>query len=330
MSKEKNILFVVHALKAGGVETVLNALADEFVDLGHNVMIVSLSKDDSEQARAENIKSKNIKLYQCRIDPSNKLQFLLSPIFLIPFFIKHRKFDLIIIPGIVNAIAVIPLIKAMLIKAKIVVNAHTAFSAYYKNAGQFKRCILKLGGWILPLADVVGNDSIGAAEDLSKHYKLKSVKAIYNPAAKKLDLAFEQKREHAPHPWLQSNDFRVFVSCGRFVESKNYAHMIRVFARLVATDFKNRLILVGTGPEEKALKRLTSDLRLSEFISFEGYVDDPKLYFYHANYFWLSSKFEGFSMVLGEALAMGTPCRLAKNFSELPDKIKPILPKKAK
>ncbi len=309
MNKSKHILFIVHALKAGGIETVLSTLSRYFSKSGYEVTIISLSKNDDEQSRIETIKNHGIHLHQCPVSQGNPLQFLLAPLCLIPFFIKNRKFDLIIIPGIVNAIAVIPIIKSMLVlKPKIIVNAHTAFSAYYKTTGKFKRAILWLGHGVLRLADYVANDSSGAAKDLQDHYGLREVIAFYNPIASEEDLSYTPPAKDAPHPWLKDTTITTFVSCGRLVESKNFGHMIRVFAKLYEDDKTLRLLLIGHGPEEEALKTLSNELGLSSVISFEGFVDSPKDYFYHADYFWLSSKFEGFSVVLGEALSMGTPC----------------------
>jgi len=160
----------------------------------------------------------------------------------------------------------------------------------------------------LPWADIVGNDSQGAAEDLAEHYALDRVDVFHNPVATIDDLNYDEIKAHAPHDWLQDNAFCVFVSCGRLVAMKNYAHMIRVFAQLVGSDPALRLIIIGNGPEKHNLETLVDRFGISDFVSFEGFVDDPKRYFYHADYFWLSSKFEGFSVVLGEALAMGIPC----------------------
>ena len=298
----------MHALKAGGVETVMNRLSRFMAGSGHNVHILTLSKDDHDLERAKTIRDHGITLHQLNIKHTNPLRYAVIPLILIYFFMRNRDFDRIIIPGIVNAIMCIPFIKLLFIKSRIIVNAHTAFSAYYETTGKAKRLFFALGRWILPLADVTGNDSQGAADDLADHFKLDKVHALYNPVATDDDLAFKAEKNDAPHIWLKDDALTTFVTCGRLVEMKNNAHMIRVFSRMVASNYKLRLILIGTGPQQAALEKLTDELNIKDFVSFEGFVDDPKLYFYHADYFWLSSKFEGFSMVLGEALAMGIPC----------------------
>ena len=308
MADKQNILFIVHALKSGGVETVLNRLSRHMAEQGHGVTIVSLSKDRQDDGRASAIRDHGIKLVQCPVADTNPLRWIVVPFFLCCFFVRHREFERIIIPGVVNAIIAIPVIRVLSIKAKIIVNAHTAFSAYYQTAGRCKRLFLALGKWILPWADIVGNDSQGAAEDLAEHYALDRVDVFHNPVATIDDLNYDEIKAHAPHDWLQDNAFCVFVSCGRLVAMKNYAHMIRVFAQLVGSDPALRLIIIGNGPEKHNLETLVDRFGISDFVSFEGFVDDPKRYFYHADYFWLSSKFEGFSVVLGEALAMGIPC----------------------
>lgn len=72
------------------------------------------------------------------------------------------------------------------------------------------------------------------------------------------------------------------------------------------------LTLVGSGSEEVELRRLSSDLGLDDLVTFAGYCPDPAAYFRSADCFVLSSRWEGFGVVLVEALHFGLPL-LASN-----------------
>ena len=67
------------------------------------------------------------------------------------------------------------------------------------------------------------------------------------------------------------------------------------------------LTLVGTGPDEAALRRQSSDLGLDDIVTFAGYTSDPAVHFRAADCFVLPSRWEGFGVVLIEALHFGLP-----------------------
>lgn len=67
------------------------------------------------------------------------------------------------------------------------------------------------------------------------------------------------------------------------------------------------LYLLGSGPEEQALRRQAERAGIADRVHFAGFVDNPYPYFAHADLFVLSSRFEPFSNAVAEALACGTP-----------------------
>ncbi|MEE2712811.1 MAG: glycosyltransferase, partial [Planctomycetota bacterium] len=81
---------------------------------------------------------------------------------------------------------------------------------------------------------------------------------------------------------------------------------IRAFAKVRASR-PARLIILGEGPQEKMLRALAEDLNVSDHIAFPGFVHNPFAYMARAQTFVLSSAWEGFGMVLVEAMACGCP-----------------------
>ena len=67
------------------------------------------------------------------------------------------------------------------------------------------------------------------------------------------------------------------------------------------------LTLVGSGPEEDSLRRLSRELGLDDIVNFGGYTSDPARHFRSADCFVLPSRWEGFGVVLIEALQFGLP-----------------------
>jgi glycosyltransferase involved in cell wall biosynthesis len=67
------------------------------------------------------------------------------------------------------------------------------------------------------------------------------------------------------------------------------------------------LTLVGSGPQEDRLRQLSRQLGLDDIVTFAGYTSDPASHFRSADCFVLPSRWEGFGVVLVEALQFGLP-----------------------
>lgn len=67
------------------------------------------------------------------------------------------------------------------------------------------------------------------------------------------------------------------------------------------------LFIVGTGEDEKRLKKITVEYNISDHVTFFGYQKETELYYLAADLFILASTYEGFGHVFLEALASSTP-----------------------
>ena len=75
----------------------------------------------------------------------------------------------------------------------------------------------------------------------------------------------------------------------------------------------SRLLLIGQGVEEKAIKNKVKKLNLEQNVIFTGVRDDVDELFQAMNVFVLPSRFEGLGIVLVEAQAAGLPCVTSKD-----------------
>lgn len=98
---------------------------------------------------------------------------------------------------------------------------------------------------------------------------------------------------------------RVLLSVGWLITRKRHDLAIRALASLPDCT----LLIVGTGPEEGALRALTSSLGLNERVRFVGHVPQAELYRYYGavDALLLCSEREGWANVLLESMACGTP-----------------------
>jgi N-acetylgalactosamine-N,N'-diacetylbacillosaminyl-diphospho-undecaprenol 4-alpha-N-acetylgalactosaminyltransferase len=150
----------------------------------------------------------------------------------------------------------------------------------------------------LPNVKKIITCSFGIEKKLRCNYNLKNTKTIYNP----LNLDYIAKELLAPKPF----EFDYILAIGRLNRQKGFDILIRSFAK---SDLKNRikLVILGEGEERKNLEELIAELKLKNQVLLFGKVDNPFIYMKYAKFFILSSRYEGFVMVLLEALACDTP-----------------------
>lgn len=126
------------------------------------------------------------------------------------------------------------------------------------------------------------------------------VHTIYNPL-------LDQPAPGAVDPAHASFFARpVIVNAGRMVAQKDQAALIRAFhAAGLAT--RATLLILGEGPLRGALTAQVAALGLEDSVAMPGFVGDVRPYMARAAGFVLSSRNEGFGLVLAEALASGCP-----------------------
>ena len=98
-----------------------------------------------------------------------------------------------------------------------------------------------------------------------------------------------------------------FLTVGRLSRQKGQDLLLRALAEARAELPPVRLTLVGSGPDEADLRRLAGELGVADQVEFAGYATDPSVHFRAADCFVLPSRWEGFGVVLVEALAFGLP-----------------------
>lgn len=137
-------------------------------------------------------------------------------------------------------------------------------------------------------------------------------RAIEIPNGVDMALAQEGVRAPAPHPWLESGP-PVILGIGRLHPQKNFDALIRG-AAAARRERRLRLIILGGGKEEER-QRLTALAQaegLGDDFLLAGETDNVFAWLSRAGVFALTSRWEGSSMALLEALAAGAPVAAAR------------------
>src|SRR3989344_3130494 len=188
--------------------------------------------------------------------------------------------------------------------ARLHVQIHTDFlSPHFARLSLVNRCRALLARFVLSRADRVRVVSERIAQSLqTKNYTLKT-----NPTALPIFVDISAIRAATPSPDLV-NHFSKFKTrllvVSRLEPEKNVALTVVSFARSAP---KNAcLIIVGDGRERGKLERLAQNEGVMGRVFFEG-KQDAANYYALADLVLVPSRYEGYGLVIIEALAAGKP-----------------------
>ena len=100
-------------------------------------------------------------------------------------------------------------------------------------------------------------------------------------------------------PWI--------ASMGRLSYAKGFDVLLAAFARIAASFPEWQLLIMGDGPLRVQLHRQARELIANDRIIFAGALAEPFALLQQAKFFVMASRYEGFPMAHGEALACGLP-----------------------
>ncbi len=125
-----------------------------------------------------------------------------------------------------------------------------------------------------------------------------------------VDLAAAGTAAKAPvaHPFFAAGAPPVILGIGRLSRQKNFESLIRAFAIVLAAR-PARLLILGSGSDrrKRRLRALAERLGVGNHVDLPGFVPNPATFLSRAAIFALSSRWEGASNVLLEAMACGCP-----------------------
>lgn len=98
---------------------------------------------------------------------------------------------------------------------------------------------------------------------------------------------------------------KVVGAAGRLDDQKNFSSLIRAIALLDRSDLM--FIIAGDGLKKNELKKMINDNDLQNYVSMIGFVKDMKSFYRSIDAFICTSTYEGFGLVIAEAIASGKP-----------------------
>ncbi len=187
------------------------------------------------------------------------------------------------------------------------VQVHTdVVSPYFKKTSLLNRFRTTLAHIVIPHVNGVRTVSEKIKTSLQSTFSFRapvSVLPVFVDQSR-----FSHRKED--HEFLRSKypGFELFIILvGRLEFEKNISFALDLFKEIADQYPKLALVVIGDGSERMALQRKASSLGIGERVKFEGWVDNPSVYFQGADIFLHTSFYEGYGMTLLEARIAGLP-----------------------
>ncbi|WAI88442.1 GalNAc-alpha-(1-_4)-GalNAc-alpha-(1-_3)-diNAcBac-PP-undecaprenol alpha-1,4-N-acetyl-D-galactosaminyltransferase [Psychrobacter sp. SC65A.3] len=283
----KSICFLIGDFNnSGGTERVTALISNELVRYGYEVNILSIFNgydpffEISDAVKIHSLYSKEV---------SFKINFL-KTIIKTRAFLKAEKIDTLIVVDSISCIFTIPAVFNL--NTKHICWEHFNFN---DNNGVKIRDISRLLS--ARYCDYVVTLTTKDTELWRKGLKKinAKIKSIPNPSS-------YENIKHEP-----SLDFKVALAVGRLTYVKGFDMLINAWAIFCQDNSEWKLRIVGSGEEERSLKLQASILGISKRIDFIPVTKNIQKYYETSSYYCLSSRFEGFGLVMVEAQSFGLP-----------------------
>ena len=216
-------------------------------------------------------------------------------------FIKYlddKNYDIII--GVEGLYSILLGVIKQDIKAKTIGWQHNSYDAYFKKYKKyhwnqdilFKRYLNELDAYIV-LTDY-------DKKLIQNNFTINPIR-IYNP------LSFESKVKSDCN-----NKNIIFV--GRLDEQqKGLDLLINVFKLVAENNEQWKLTIVGDGPDKEKLMDEINKLNLKDRINIKPFTNDIQRHYIESSIFLSTSRWEGFGLVITEAMECGLPVIAFKN-----------------
>jgi len=277
----EKIALIINSLSAGGGERVVATLSQGFAKHYDVSVIVFNSHNVHYEFGGQLID------LQCIEKPSfmGKAFNLLKRAYKLKKLFKQEQYDHIF--GFMES-ANYP---AILASKKTIASLHIDFHFL----SQTERLLIK---YLYPKAKTVAPVSDDIAKTLRNQLHLNNVARIYNP------VSFEELALLSKAPLQHPRKF--IVAVGRLTYQKHFDLMIDAFTQSKAQQMCD-LIILGDGELRAELEAQVKALGMQDKIHLPGRLKNPFPYMQQAECMVLSSRAEGFPMVLIEALSLGCP-----------------------
>jgi len=287
------ILYVITGLQMGGAEKQLLLIATNLKRNGHEIHVVAMKSGGNLKTDFED---EGIPVTELGI---TGLRGLVKGTMLYRKVVKTFNPD-VVHSHMVHANLYIRLLRTIIPLNRLICTAHSI-----NEGGSFLMSLYRITD---KLADLSTNVSQTALDHFIRIKAFDRKKCLYVPNAIDTNLFVCDplvKQGLRQSLSLTKQDF-VFLAVGRLHRDKDYITLFSAFGKVLEVNKNVVLIIVGEGDLESDLKQYCKNLGIDHAVNFLGRRNDISALMNMCNCFVLSSVFEGFGLVVAEAMATET------------------------
>ena len=271
----------------GGAEHVVVNLADELVKLGHKVKIAYLTGNVI-------VSPKNPDIQLIPIKMSSKNDFI-GAYFRLREVVKKFKPD-VVHSHMFHANALSRLIRLTVDIPKLVSSSHNT-----NEGGRLRMLVYRITDTFVNISTNVSQEAVDIFINKSAIKSDRMVSVVNGIDTDQF--YFDRESRITKRKELGISDINIILAVGRLTSQKDYPNLLNSIALLkhYRNDFK--LLIAGDGILKTELIALVKNLDIVDYVEFLGIRRDIPMLMAASDIFVLSSAWEGFGLVVAEAMA---------------------------
>lgn len=286
------IMLAVSSMVAGGAERVAATLVNHWCAAGHKVALITVASTDLDfypldqrvTRIALGLNRSSTSLRDFILDNLKRIRKLRAAI---------REYEPEVILSFLDTMNVRILVASIGTGIPVIVEEHIDPTQH--PLGRIVRLLRRL---LYKRARTVVVLTPGIAQWAGSFVRSEAIHVIPNPISQQFCSSVKLDAERNSH--------RV-IAIGRLEAQKGFDMLLKAFAQSARQHLTWNLMIIGDGSERDRLQALAAALQIGDRVKWERAVKEPEKELRRSDLFVLSSRYEGFPMVLLEAMACGLP-----------------------
>ena len=283
------VLLVITGLGVGGAERQVLDIADSLCLLGHEVVICYLTGSASLSP-----KSKTIKMYG--LDTRKTIFSLIKSGLSIRHIVKTFQPD-VVHSHMVHANLLMRVMRIFVRMPKLVCTAHNTY-----EGGPLRMLCYRLTASLADCTTNVSTEAVAAFESSGAVAPGRMI-AVPNGIDTQRFRSMPNARNSFRKKVGAEESVFVILAVGRLTDAKDYPNLLRAYSTLQLSHQNTELWIIGDGDLKHTLIQMAANLCIRDRVRFLGIQSEIEYWMNAADIFVLSSAWEGFGLVVAEAMA---------------------------